>query len=231
MKKIIVMLLSSIMLLSTIVTVKADTISIKKKIEREIIVIDPGHGGFDGGATSKNGTIEKEINLEIALKLKKILKKAGFQVYLTRETDCGLYSSDHVKNKKSEDLYKRIQLKREKNCDIFISIHQNMFEDNRCFGSQVWYASNEKSELLARAVQQALKDNIKNENRREAKSAGEAFYILRDGHKSAALIVECGFLSNPDEEAKLKTNKYQKKIAESIAKGIEAYVEINSEKK
>ncbi|MEG0133682.1 MAG: N-acetylmuramoyl-L-alanine amidase, partial [Clostridium sp.] len=113
--------------------------AIMNENEQKIILIDPGHGGFDGGAQSKVGTIEKDINLEISKKLKVDLENKGYKVVMTREGDDGLYNKGTtIKEKKREDLKKRCDMKKETNCDIFISIHQNMFAQSKCFGAQVW---------------------------------------------------------------------------------------------
>ena len=225
MKKNIIVILSCIifiMLLSNI-NVKAFEESNEEK-EGKVILIDPGHGGIDGGAQSKNGTIEKEINLQIALKLKQSLEEKGYKVCMTREADEGLYEQGKtIREKKREDLKNRAEKKKETNCDIFISIHQNMFPQCKCYGAQVWYESNEKSAILAKAVQVTLKEAIDNNNKRVEKPAGEAYLILRDKYEGASILVECGFLSNPEEEAKLKTDEYQQKLVDGISLGIDRY--------
>ena len=186
---------------------------------QKVILIDAGHGGIDGGAKSKNGTIEKDINLAIALKLKKKLEDNGYKVYMTREDD------STVREKKREDLNKRVEMKKETECDIFISIHQNMFPQSKCYGAQVWYASNDKSKELADGIQEALKDNIKDNNKRIAKAAKEQYKILRDGYEGASIIIECGFLSNYEEEQKLKSDEHQDNIVEGIKSGLDKYFE------
>ena len=186
---------------------------------QRVILIDAGHGGIDGGAKSKNGTIEKDINLAIALKLKNILECDGYKVYMTREDD------SQLSKKKVEDLTKRCELKKETNCDVFISIHQNMFPKPKCFGAQVWYASNDKSKLLADFIQESLKATINDNNKRIAKAAQEQYKILRDKYDGACVIVECGFLSNSEEEQRLKSEEHQQKIVEGIKLGLEKYFE------
>ncbi len=189
-----------------------------EKVEH-VILIDAGHGGIDGGAKSKNGTIEKDINLAIALKLKKKLEDNGYKVYMTREDD------SQLDKKKASDLSKRCEMKKETKCEAFISIHQNMFPQAKCFGAQVWYASNDKSKELADSIQNSLKENIKDNNKRIAKAAKEQYKILRDGYEGACVIVECGFLSNYEEEQKLKTNEHQDNLVEGIKCGIDKYFE------
>lgn len=186
---------------------------------KHIILIDPGHGGIDGGAKSKNGTIEKDINLDISLKLRDYLIKKGYNVYMTREED------RELDTKKVNDLTQRCKLKKEVNCDIFISIHQNMFQQSSCFGAQVWYSDNENSRLLAESVQESMRDIIKDNNKRIPKAAKNQYKILRDDYEGGSIIIECGFLSNYEEEQRLKDSNYQDKIIEGISLGIEKYFE------
>jgi N-acetylmuramoyl-L-alanine amidase len=184
-----------------------------------VILIDAGHGGVDGGAQGKNGTVEKHINLAISEKLKKSLEDEGYKVYMTREDD-----NDLGENKVS-DLNARCKMKAETNCDVFISIHQNKFSIERCFGSQVWYSNNDKSSNLAITVQESLKENTDDNNKRIAKPAKDQYKILRDGYDGACVIVECGFLSNYHEEKLLKTEEHQDKIVKGITYGINKYFE------
>lgn len=184
-----------------------------------VILIDPGHGGIDGGAKSKNGTIEKDINLVIAMKLRDNLKSKGYDVYMTRDDD------SQLDKKKVSDLNQRCKMKRETKCDIFISIHQNMFPQPNCFGAQVWYSANEHSSLLAENIQSSLKETIQDNNKRIAKAAKDQYRILRDGYEGACVLVECGFLSNYEEEQRLKNDDHQNKIVEGITLGINKYFE------
>lgn len=228
MKKIIVAIFTCLILMSLITPVYA---TVKEDESQKIILIDPGHGGIDGGAKSQSGTIEKDINLQIALKLRDNLEEKGYKVCMTRESDEGLYQEGKtVKEKKREDLKKRVSLKTETNCDIFVSIHQNMFPQSKCYGAQVWYASNEKSYELATKVQESIKETVNDNNKRVAKPAGEAYLILRDKYEGASIIVECGFLSNPTEEQELKTDAHQELIVKGISDGIDKYFDGNSEK-
>ncbi len=215
---IIVMLISG-----TVIANATNSIILDKD---KIILIDPGHGGSDGGAKSKTGTIEKEINLQIALKLKDYLEDSGYTVYMTRE------DNGSIAETKKADLRKRVEMKKETNCDVYVSIHQNMFSKSNCYGAQVWYASNsEKSANLGNCVQNSLKECIDDNNKRVSKPAGEAYLVLRDGYEGASIIVECGFLSNYEEEIRLKTDEHQYKIVQGISNGINKYFEGNFEKK
>lgn len=200
--------------------------ALAEETDKKIILIDPGHGGFDGGAKSKSGVIEKDINLQISLKLKAMLEEKGYKVYLTREEDQGLEEKGStIKEKKREDLKKRRDLKAETKCDVFISIHQNMFPQSKCFGAQVWHASNDVSKKLADNIQESLKETVKDNNKRVSKPAGDSYLILRDKYEGASVLVECGFLSNPEEEQRLQTEEHQDLIVQGISLGIEKYFE------
>lgn len=202
-------------------------VSMVKAPEGMKIVIDPGHGGDDPGKVSADGSLEKDINLEIALMLGEYLKEKGVEVYYTRQTDQGLYSRTSS-GKKAEDLKKRCEIIENIKPDITISIHQNSYSQSSVKGAQVFYYSQSpKAEALAKSIQQSLKTVADRENRREAK-ANDSYYMLkRTG--SPAVIVECGFLSNPDEAEKLKKSSYQRKLVEAIYQGICIYQE-NAEK-
>ena len=188
-----------------------------EEVSKGIVLIDAGHGGIDGGAQSRNGTIEKDINLQISKRLKEKLEKEGYKVYMTREED------KELSPKKVKDLEARCKMKIETKCDIFISIHQNKFNSEKCFGAQVWYASNEKSMKLAKYVQGSLKEVVKDNNKRLEKAAKEQYKILRDKYDGACLIVECGFLSNNEEEQRLKSESHQNQIVEGKTIGINKY--------
>lgn len=220
MRKVIVAIITCLLIITYIVPVNTFAIDNSDKV----ILIDPGHGGIDGGAQSKTGTIEKDINLQIALKLRDNLEEKGYKVYMTRDEDEALYQKGNtVKEKKREDLNRRVEMKKETECDIFVSIHQNMFPQSKCYGAQVWYASNDNSYNLATVVQDSIKESVKDNNKRVAKPAAEAYLILRDKYEAASILVECGFLSNPDEEAKLKSDEHQNLIVEGISGGIDKY--------
>jgi N-acetylmuramoyl-L-alanine amidase len=188
-----------------------------------IILIDPGHGGVDGGAISKRGTVEKHINLNISLKIREKLENLGYQVTMTREEDKGLYSeSRNVYKMKEEDLNNRCNMKRNSNCDLFISIHQNYFVDSSCYGPQVWYSKNEESSTFAHIIHKNFKNDLGHDERVE-KEANNNYKILRCYTNIPSVIVECGFLTNPKEEGMLKTEAYQDKIASSLVKSIIEY--------
>ena len=195
-----------------------------EKNQKGIILVDPGHGGIDGGAQAKDGTCEKDINLNISLKLKKYLESKKFKVIMTRQEDKGLYTEGgKIRKKKLEDLENRCKIKLNSNCDAFISIHLNMFPQTQYYGAQVWYGDNEKSEKLAGIIQRNAIDDLDKSNRRKEKPAKNSYKILRYGKDIPSVIVECGFLSNDAERQKLKDVNYQQKIADSIGKSVEEF--------
>ncbi|EOU1912382.1 N-acetylmuramoyl-L-alanine amidase CwlD [Clostridium perfringens] len=221
MKKI--MKIVSIMMLSFLV-LNISFLKVNAEENNKVIVIDPGHGGIDGGAKSENGVIEKDINLSISLKTKAALESKGYKVIMTRSEDVGLYTEGKkVREKKIEDLGNRVKIKKENKCDAFISIHQNMFPQKNCKGAQVWSANNEPSQKLGKIIQQKFKEEVDQNNKREAKVAKKEYKILNDGYEGASVIVECGFLSNPEECELLGKEDYQNKIANTLANAIDEY--------
>ncbi|MDM0473245.1 N-acetylmuramoyl-L-alanine amidase CwlD [Clostridium perfringens] len=221
MKKI--MKIVSIMMLSFLV-LNINLLKVNAEENNKVIVIDPGHGGIDGGAKSENGVIEKDINLSISLKTKAALESKGYKVIMTRSEDVGLYTEGKkVREKKIEDLGNRVKIKKDNKCDAFISIHQNMFPQKNCKGAQVWSANNEPSQKLGRIIQQKFKEEVDQNNKREAKIAKKEYKILNDGYEGASVIVECGFLSNPEECELLGKEDYQNKIANTLANAIDEY--------
>ncbi|BAB82073.1 N-acetylmuramoyl-L-alanine amidase CwlD [Clostridium perfringens] len=221
MKKI--MKIVAIMMFSFLV-LNISLLKVNAEENNKVIVIDPGHGGIDGGAKSENGVIEKDINLSISLKTKAALESKGYKVIMTRSEDVGLYTEGKkVREKKIEDLGNRVKIKKENKCDAFISIHQNMFPQKNCKGAQVWSANNEPSQKLGKIIQQKFKDEVDPNNKREAKVAKKEYKILNDGYEGASVIVECGFLSNPEECELLGKEDYQNKIANTLANAIDEY--------
>ncbi len=190
------------------------------KKEKKTIVIDVGHGGNDPGKVSTNGIEEKDINLEIAKYLRDYLIAQDYIVYLTRDTDCGLYDNG-ASNKKTSDLKNRVQFFKDKNATLVVSIHQNSFSDPLQHGAQTFYYSkSDPSKQLATSIQNTLL-KIDPTNTRTEKSS-DNYYLLKNS-SMPAVIIECGFLSNPDETAKLTDSNYQKKLAYAISLGICSY--------
>jgi len=197
----------------------------------KIILIDAGHGGMDGGTSSKNGTLEKEINLSIAIKIKETLQKSGYEVVMTREEDTGPnLKSGTIRAKYIEDLKNRCDLKKSSNCDMLISIHLNYFEQSKYYGAQVWYSNYKDSVTLGSVIQKNFKTDLDPNNKRVPKAAKNSYKLLRENDTMPSVIVECGFLSNNEEEQKLKSGEYQEKIADSINKSVDEFFKMNDKK-
>ena len=192
----------------------------------QVILVDAGHGGVDSGMVGIGGLKEKGINLDIAMKLKTILEKKGLAVVMTREEDKGLYENG-TKNMKAQDLQNRIEQIRKYEPVLSVSIHQNSYEDPEIHGAQVfYYIHSREGEAVAKILQESLQE-IDPENHRRAK-ANETYYLLRRT-KVPTVIVECGFLTNPEEAEKLSGEEYQEQVAEAVAKGIAKCLEYLNE--
>ena len=186
------------------------------------VVLDAGHGGMDPGKIGVAGTLEKELNLEIVYRVKRLLEQNNVGVVLTRESDAGLYT-EADSNKKSADMRKRIEIINEAAPHLVVSIHQNSYTAPSCKGAQVfYYEGSEKGKLLAEGLQRMLKETLADGNTRETK-ANSSYYMLKKS-TYPSVIVECGFLSNPEEEALLLNEEYQEKVAWAIHLGILQYL-------
>lgn len=186
------------------------------------VVIDVGHGGMDGGKISEDGKMEKDINLQIALKLKKIFLAQDVAVTMTRESDCGLYKESD-RNKKVTDLKNRVALIAGEQPDCVVSIHQNSYPSPDVRGAQVfYYGQSAEGEALAKLIQESLVKRVDPENHRQAK-ANESYYLLKKT-SAPTVIVECGFLSSPEESALLADDEYQEKLAWAIHLAVMNYL-------
>lgn len=192
----------------------------------KIVVLDAGHGGEDPGAVSNySGAAEKDINLLIAQKTKALLETEGYTVVMTRTEDVLSYEGDSLSMtaKRRQDLLSRKKMMDESKADIVVSIHLNGFHDTKYSGAQVFYTkSSVSSKKLAICLQNALRDGVDPTNEREALLKSEDIIITKNC-KVTTVIVECGFLSNQAEEAKLVEDGYQNKLAEAIKAGIDQY--------
>ena len=189
------------------------------------LIIDAGHGGFDGGASASDGTLEKDINLQIALELYDFCKLGGHQVILTRNSDAGTEKdeNDSIANRKKSDMQRRLSIIEENPDAIFVSIHLNKFTTSTAQGAQVFYSKNNiNSQNLAKSVQSSIILLTQPNNTRTIKKGDNSIFLLKKA-TIPAIIVECGFLSNPEELALLKNSEYQSKIAFSIYCGILKY--------
>lgn len=185
------------------------------------LVIDAGHGGADGGAVSEGGLRESEVNLDIALKLYRLAGFLGERAVLTRDGENIEYSDDAVtvREKKRDDMRSRLRVIRAAENAVLISVHQNKYGSPQPSGAQVIYAPDDDSRLLGESVQDALMDALGRGNRRGAVRDGGDIYLLNNAG-CPAILVECGFLSNPAEEALLRTDAYRTKLAAAIAGGL-----------
>lgn len=195
----------------------------KVKQSKKIIVIDSGHGGVDSGKVSVLGDYEKDINLDIARKLKDMLIASGYEVIMTRSDDEGLYNVGSS-NKKSDDMKKRCSIINNSGAVLAVSIHQNSYNSESVKGAQVfYYGKSDKGRILAEEIQNVMKKQLDKDNKRSAKS-NNSYYLLKKT-EIPLVIVECGFLSNYEEAAKLSEDEYQKKVAKAIYTGIQQYLE------
>ena len=183
------------------------------------IVIDAGHGGRDGGCVGINGTIEKEINLEYSKALKSALNEKGYRVVMTRETDDGLYSN-FSKNKKLSDLNVRLEKIKKANPNLVISIHMNSFNDSSVRGAMTYFKiGDDSSEMVANLIQKNL---IKINPYSNEKTKGGDFFILNSSYYTSVLI-ECGYLSNFEEERELKTKEYKNNFVQAVSDALFLY--------
>lgn len=185
------------------------------------VVVDAGHGEPDGGAVGVNGTLEKDINLSIAIKIQEILESRGVKVIMTRTDDNSIHSSDAqtLHEKKVSDMHKRESIINNSGADLFLSIHMNSFTDTSASGLHVFYSRNHpEAENLAVSIQDEL-TNITHAKAHTVKTASETLYLMKNP-VPPAILVECGFLSNPQEEELLNDELYQSKIAFAIANAI-----------
>lgn len=203
----------------------ASTVSspdVKVQEERPCVVIDAGHGGADPGKVSVDGSLEKDINLQIALKLQKFLQMQDIDVILTRESDAGLYD-ENASNKKVQDMKNRVAIIEERQPELTVSIHQNSYHEEYVHGAQVfYYEGSEESKEIAERMQRVLAEQIDPDNARKAKANG-SYYLLKKT-SSPIVIVECGFLSNYEEAQKLSSEVYQEKTAWAIHLAIMNYL-------
>lgn len=203
-------------------TQQSDADGSQRMQEKFCVVIDAGHGGDDPGKVGINGVLEKDINLEIAKKLKAFLEAADVKVIMTRTDGEGLYDA-HASNKKVQDMKRRIEIIEEAQPQLVVSIHQNSYHEEYVHGAQVfYYADSETGKKLAQLIQKRFVVTVDGENKREAKG-NDSYYLLKKTSRPI-VIVECGFLSNETEAGKLTDAAYQEKTAWAIHMGILQYL-------
>ena len=225
MKKALMILFSGFLLIAVCINIsyKIDdvmvkTVGISNVKTKKTVIIDPGHGGIDVGTVGIDGSLEKNINLSISLDLYDYLMVSGINTVLTRDGDYEVYKAGEKRTK--SDLYNRMDFINSVPDSILISIHQNHFENEAEWGTQVWFSPNDEiSPTLADKILQSVKKNIQPENKRENKVSDNSYYILYKAQKPS-VMVECGFVSNKNENNKLQDKEYQKDMAYSILAGI-----------
>jgi len=193
-------------------------------VTNRVIVLDAGHGKPDEGARSSRGTTEAETNLKIAKKLQNLLEQSGATVILTRSDENAIYDAEEssLRQKKVSDIHNRVRIGNESSADIFVSIHLNKIPQQQYWGWQCFYQlGNDKSIKLAKSVQNNLNEAIQRENKRVPMKLDNV-YIMKHV-EIPTTIVECGFLSNPEEEQMLLEDTYQEKLAWGIYNGIMEY--------
>ena len=192
-------------------------------VRENTVVIDAGHGGIDGGATSCTGVLESELNLDIALRLELVMQLLGFDTVMIRSTDTSIYTEGNtIASQKVSDLKERVRIVNETPNAILISIHQNTFSDGKYSGAQVFYANTEQSKALAQLLQTNFNQDLcKGSNRKTKKADG--VYLMQNIDCTGVLL-ECGFISNPEEEAKLRSGEYQKQLCCVIASTVSTFV-------
>ena len=198
--------------------------TVSTPVTNKIIIVDAGHGTPDEGAESSSGTTEAQINLQIALKLQNLLEQSGSTVILTRHDENEIYDvgSDTIREKKVSDMKNRVKIGNESSADIFVSIHLNKIEQTQYYGWQTFYNKiNENSKELANCIQEGLNQTMQKDNDRTPAQLNTV-YLMK--HVEIPItIVECGFLSNPEEEKLLQEDDYQDRLAWGIYNGINDY--------
>lgn len=200
--------------------------SAKISKDTPVIVLDAGHGGIDGGCSSADGVPEKGINLSILLKLRDMLEISGYDVVVTRDTDTSIHDKgiEGIAQQKSSDMDNRLAIFNDNDNAVCISIHQNQFTQPQYHGAQMFYsATNPESELLARAMKSSFTKLLQPDNQREIKQCGKELFLCYFS-KNPTVMVECGFLSNPEEAALLASDEYQAKVAFTIFSGISEFI-------
>lgn len=205
---------------SRAVTVISETLPFERV---HCVVIDPGHGGEDGGATSCTGRMESEYNLAISRRLDDLLHLLGYQTRMTRKSDVSIYTTgDTIARKKISDLKERVRIVNETSNALLVSIHQNQFSDSRYSGAQVFYANTPGSQELGRQLQTQLVSALNPGSNRKSKPISGVY--LMENINCTGVLIECGFLSNPREEARLRDSDYQKRLCCVIAAVISQHI-------
>lgn len=216
--------LVALLLLSVFGSKAATALSEKTPVPRaNSLIIDAGHGGVDGGAVSCSGVTEGTINLQIALKLEDLAHLLGVETMMIRRTDCSVYTQgDTIASKKVSDLKERVRMVNETENAVVVSIHQNYFSDSKYWGAQVFYAPVNGSKIFAEILQSSM-IRVLNPGSKRAVKPADGIYLMQNIN-APGVLVECGFLSNREEESRLRNHEYQCKLAAVIVCGYLEYI-------
>lgn len=218
-KSAVIICLSLVTVIGVMISLRSiPTISFNKPYT---VVLDAGHGEPDGGAVGINGTIEKDINLKIALKLQEVLESRGIRVLMTRTDDNSICdkSAKTLHEKKVSDMHNRLEIINTSGADLFLSIHMNSFSDPKSGGLHVFYSRNHpEAEETAVLIQESIAE-LTGAKTHTVKAASDTLFLMKNPIPPA-ILVECGFISNPEEERLLNDDNYQSKIAFSIANAV-----------
>ncbi|MBP5605007.1 MAG: N-acetylmuramoyl-L-alanine amidase [Ruminiclostridium sp.] len=195
-----------------------------QSVPKQVIVLDAGHGGLDSGCIAVNGVYEKDINLDIVKDLGALLTISGYEVVYTREEDISIYDNgvEGIRNQKVSDMKNRLDIIKKYPDSVFLSVHQNLFTDSAYFGGQMFYTTNNSDNFRLARIMQGLFAKLQPGNDREVKLIDNGLYLFKDTEQPA-LLIECGFLSNPGDAENLSTSEYRKKVAFTIFTGLEEY--------
>lgn len=219
----VAMLLCLVLLSGLFVTGEKSANVSAKATQRYTVIIDAGHGGFDGGAVAPDGTLEKDLNLSVALKLDSVLKIMGYDTVLVRDTDVSTADDKGTeRSQKVSDIKARLRLTEKYKDALFVSIHMNKYTSPQPHGAQVFYSQVDGSKELAECIQRSITAGVQTDNKRVVKKTTKDIYLLYHA-VIPSVIAECGFISNPDDLLKLKSDEYQMKMAAAIAAGINDY--------
>lgn len=227
----ILVFIFSILTLGTKYVIEKSAVNVSSQRTVCTVIIDAGHGGVDGGTSAADGTLEKDINLQIAKKLNNILQSFGIETVMTRNEDISIHDSSAttIRQKKISDLKNRLSIINNTDNAVYVSIHQNHYSDSKYRGMQVFYSKNNPdSKLLAEKIRHPVVTYLQKTNTREIRQSGKEIYLLNNA-EAPAVMVECGFMSNKNETELLKNEDYQRKLAFIIAVGITDYINSSEE--
>lgn len=193
--------------------------------EKQVIVLDAGHGGIDSGCVAVNGAYEKDINLDIVKDLGALLTLNGYEVVYTRDDDVSIHDNgvEGIRNQKISDMKNRLEIVKRYPDSVFISVHQNLFTDPAYFGGQMFYTTNNSANFRLARIMQGLFAKLQPGNDREVKLIDNGLYLFKSTEQPA-LLIECGFLSNPEDAANLSSAEYRRKTAFTIYSGIAEFL-------